>query len=361
MIKARRKYEFEPDYAVPPGETLKEVIDSLGMTRKELAKRTELTEQSIIRILKGEQPITYETSNKLEMATGVPAKIWNNLESSYREQLEKIRQKERLAADLDWIKKIPTKELIDRNYIERRDDEISLLRDTLRFFGVISVSAWREIWESPAVAARRSKCFETDIGAASTWIRMGELEAQEIECLPYDRNGFKAALAVIRALTKTNPEEFVPKMKRLCAESGVALALIPEMKKVPWNGASKWLTTDKALIILNLRGKHEDKFWFSFFHEASHILFDNKKMLYINDESSGNEPERKADSFAASFLVPRRRDEIPFLRTHAQVKALADDLGISPGIIAGQFQHVTGNYSWFNTLRRKFSWDNIIP
>ena len=85
MLVAKKRYDFEPDYAVPPGETLKEVMESLGMTQRELAVRTVLTVQSLNRIFKGDQPITYETANKLELATGVPARMWNNLEAQYRE------------------------------------------------------------------------------------------------------------------------------------------------------------------------------------------------------------------------------------------------------------------------------------
>lgn len=86
-MKAKKQYEFQPDYAVAPGETLREVIESLGMTQKKLAARADLTEQSLNRILKGEQPISYETANRLEFVTGVPARFWNNLEAQYRQQL----------------------------------------------------------------------------------------------------------------------------------------------------------------------------------------------------------------------------------------------------------------------------------
>jgi len=44
------------------------------------------------------------------------------------------------------------------------------------------------------------------------------------------------------------------------------------MKKVPWHGVTKWLLPSKAMILLNLRGKMEDQFWFSFFHKAGHVL-----------------------------------------------------------------------------------------
>ena len=42
------------DYAVPPGRTLREVIAGQNMSQKELAARADLTEQTIVRILKGE-------------------------------------------------------------------------------------------------------------------------------------------------------------------------------------------------------------------------------------------------------------------------------------------------------------------
>jgi HTH-type transcriptional regulator / antitoxin HigA len=40
-MKSKKKYQFEPDYAVAPGETLHEVMESLEMTQKELAKLEE--------------------------------------------------------------------------------------------------------------------------------------------------------------------------------------------------------------------------------------------------------------------------------------------------------------------------------
>ena len=78
-------------------------------------------------------------------------------------------------------------------------------------------------------------------------------------------------------MTTADPKVFLPQLISLCAKAGVAVALVPEMPKAPWYGASKWLTPYKAMILLNLRGKREDQFWFSFFHEAGHILHDGKK------------------------------------------------------------------------------------
>ena len=67
-------------------------MEALGMTQLELAERTGLTVQTLNRIFKGEQPITYETANKLEYVTGYPSSFWNNLEAQYRQQLVKVQE-----------------------------------------------------------------------------------------------------------------------------------------------------------------------------------------------------------------------------------------------------------------------------
>nr|MBC8394341.1 ImmA/IrrE family metallo-endopeptidase [Deltaproteobacteria bacterium] len=248
-------------------------------------------------------------------------------------------------------------ELIQRNAIEPQKDIVLLLRETLKFYGLSSVAAWRDIWAKPAVATRRSRCFETRPGPASAWIRLGEIQAHQIDCLPFNKNTFIRAVKKIRLLTVKGPEEFIPETIQLCADSGVVLALIPEIQKVPWHGATKWLSASKAMILLNLRGKMEDQFWFSFFHEAGHILHDSKKDLYINDESIDDPRERKANEFAAEILIPRDRDpKIVKLRSKADIICFADNEGISPGIVVGRFQHLTGKWNYFNGLKRRFQW-----
>jgi HTH-type transcriptional regulator / antitoxin HigA len=316
-----------------------------------------LTVQSVNRILKGDQPITYETANKLELATDVPAHFWNNLEIQYREQLAKIQEQEQLEADLDWLKTIPVKELIKRGVIAAHKNSLLLLKDVLKFYGVSSVSAWQALWKEPAVAARRSKCFETCLESAATWIRLGEIQAHERACNPFDGDKFKKAVSYIRGLTSAEPEHFSQEMIDRCADAGVAIAFVPELKKVPWQGATKWLSPSKAMILLNLRLKKEDIFWFSFFHEAGHVLHDGRKYLYINNGTDDNPAEYKANEFAAETLIPRKWDkQIKRFRSKVEIIQLAEKLDLSPGIVAGRFQHLTGKWDLFNGLIRKFEW-----
>jgi addiction module HigA family antidote len=356
-MKAKKQHTFDPDYAVPPGVTLQEVMESLGMSQRELAVRTGLTVQSLHRIARGEQPISPDTAARLELVTGTPARFWNTLEANYRERLAALAERQRLQEDLAWLKQIPTAELIGRGAIQPAQPPPELLRNALRFYGVSSVAAWTELWDRPAVAARRSACFESLPGPASAWIRLGELQAYQRQCQPFDKSAFREALLRIRGLTREPDAVFAKQLIDQCAACGVAVALVKEMKKVPWNGATEWLTPDKAMILLSLRGKGEDKFWFSFFHEAGHVLHDSKKELLINDGSENDAREARANEFAAETLIPTRYDSrIRAAQSAAEIVAIAEELGISSGIVAGRYQFLTGKWNWFKDLIRRLEW-----
>ncbi len=83
------KQGLHSDLAIPPGEYLEEVLDELGMTKEELARRMGRPPSKLSAIYKGAKAITPETAMQLEKVVGVPAHIWLGLESEYRFALGK--------------------------------------------------------------------------------------------------------------------------------------------------------------------------------------------------------------------------------------------------------------------------------
>jgi len=354
-VKAKKKFLYDPDYAVLPGDTIREQMEHYGWSQQELATRLDTTVQTLNRIFKGEQPITLETATKLERVLGAPARFWNTLELNYRERITKLEDQKRLQSDLAWLTSIPYKELVSREAVPEASEPTARLAHALAFYGVANVKAWKDLWEKPAVAARRSQCFESQPGATSAWLRLGQLQAQELSCKPFDKAGFISVLEEARDLT--NRPDDLTKLVEKCAACGVAVTLVPEMPKAPWSGATMWLTTDKVMILLNLRGKAEDKFWFSFFHEAGHVLHDAKKDLLINDGSATDPREQRTNAYAAEKLIPASyNDRIRQAQTATDIKNLGNELGISPGIVAGRYQFLTKQWSAFKPLIRTFTW-----
>ncbi|MCY4632516.1 MAG: HigA family addiction module antitoxin [bacterium] len=94
-------YPYSPDYATPPGWTLEEKLEELSMSQAELARRTGLSTKHIDQIVRGKVPITTEVAWRLERATGVPDRLWNNLESRYQEHQARLVEEANLAEQVD--------------------------------------------------------------------------------------------------------------------------------------------------------------------------------------------------------------------------------------------------------------------
>jgi HTH-type transcriptional regulator/antitoxin HigA len=89
----------DTDYAVPPGETLRELLEEQGLSPRDLARRTDLSLEQVNELLQGLVPLSVDVAVRLEHVTGLPAQMWNALEGHYRSGLERIRSKRELSAE----------------------------------------------------------------------------------------------------------------------------------------------------------------------------------------------------------------------------------------------------------------------
>ncbi|MEX0701795.1 MAG: HigA family addiction module antitoxin [Planctomycetales bacterium] len=354
----RERYAYEPDYVTEPGEILQETIDSLGIKQKELAARTGYSPKHINQLIKGIKRISPEAALRLEKVTRVPARFWNNLEAQYQERKARLADCESSPGDLAWLREVPTKELIKRGAIEDRKDQPGLLQSTLTFFGVASVAAFRKGWGQHQIAFRKSSGAEKCTGGIAAWVRLAELEAASIECKPFDSRKFDAALRKTRELTVKVPDEFVPAMQKFCAAAGIAVVLVPEIPGSRVSGAAKWLTPHKAMIALNLRGKRNDLFWFTFFHEAGHILNDGRDEVFVDVDYADDPREQAANQFAGAMLIPAiHDDELPDLKSKSAVRSFANRIGVHPGIVVGRLQHdKIIPFTHMNDLKDRLRW-----
>ena len=249
MNKKISRTEYKPDYISPPGETLLETLEAIGMSQAELAERLGRPKKMVNEIIKGKAPISPETSIQLERVTGIPAAFWSNRERAYREYLVRQNEKQRLQQHLAWLENFPLKEMIKFGWLKKSRDKLDLLTETLNFFGVASPESWTIICKKNEKAFfRKSPSYESNNGAVAVWLRRGEIEAQAMRCVPYNKIYFKKNLLKIRSLTKKTPTEFLPDLYKLCAECGVVVTFIPELPKIRLFGATWWLAPDKAVI-----------------------------------------------------------------------------------------------------------------
>ena len=358
--------QYMPDYVSPPGETLLETMEALGMSQAELAERTGRPKKTINEIINGKAAITPETALQFEKVLGVPAAFWNKRESNYREALARHDQREQLGNFVGWLNDLPISDMVNFGWIKRFRDPIQQIEEVLHFFGIASPEQWKNLakkYSQEGLALRTSPAFKSDPLAVVAWLRKGELEAHNIDCASYNISKFRGNLTIIRGLTTRPPEVYLRKLVELCAEAGVAVAFVPELpRRTRTSGATLWLTPKKALMQFSFRYQTDDQFWFTFFHESAHILSGRRK-IFLEDEYTNYSQveEQQANRFAEKSLIPEGKIK-KFMalrpRSKSVIKTFANNIGIAPGIVVGRLQReAVLPYTHLNGLKIRLDWE----
>ena len=356
--------QYAPDFAVPPGWVLDERLEAHGMSHAEFARRCGRSPKLISEIIAGKAPLEPGTALQFEKVLGVDASVWLGIEAAY--QLHQAREAEAAdaVASAEWLQSFPVRELVKRGCFQRPDSDADAVSRLLAFFGVGSVEAWTAKYARANAAYRHSPSIKSDEVALATWLRLGELEAERQECANYDAGKFRRAMREVRGLTREPIDEALKRAGQITSKAGVGLVLVRPLPKTALSGAAWWSSPRKAVIQLSARHKSDDHLWFSFFHEAAHVLLHSKKCIFVDGANDGGaDVETEANEWASNALVARadwKRFVARSQRSKADVCTFADEQGIAPGIIVGMLQHA-GLVPWthLNGLKVRYRWTQV--
>lgn len=351
---------FKPNWIVHPGESIDDALSERGLTQVEFAERMGISKKHANDLMKGRARVSPETAASLAAVLGSTPRFWLNLQSNYDAELVRFEREKRLEAEhAGWLKELPFKEMADRGWVQTFPTVGARIEESLRYFATASVEAWRNTYGERVVAFRTSTKFANEPGATAAWLRKGEIDAGAMACAPWDPVRFKALLPSLRALT-TEPDVrvFLPKLKEACATVGVVAVLVPAPKGCRASGATFFLTPDKAVLLLSGRFKRDDQLWFTFFHEAGHLVLHGKKKTFIEGEGTTGEEEDEANTFAANLLVPPAEARaLRNVMSEGEVRDLAARLGVAPGIVVGRMQREGWiPFSHMNGLKVGYDW-----
>ena len=444
------------------------------MPQAELARRTGRPTQAINEIANGEKAITPETAIQLEQVVGVPAHIWTSLESEF--QLVKARQRDNDSLDREvaLASEYPYNELSKQEFVPKTRKRLERVRELRRFFGVASLTfverldvykaafrtkmtarklravrvAWlrvgalmageievkpfdrrelknivpelrrltmanagqlagelRSIFARSGIAFVLMRHFKSSGVNGATfwlsqdkavlmmsiplrakmlrsspaswparklravrvaWLRVGALMAGEIEVKPFDRRELKNIVPELRRLTMANAGQLAGELRSIFARSGIAFVLMRHFKSSGVNGATFWLSQDKAVLMMSIRGRWADIFWFTLFHEVGHILLHGKRAIFV-DTDRNQEPdgdwmvqEEEANQFARNTLIPPRAFS-RFIETEDfsmdAIREFSESVEIHPGIVVGRLKNDKNLKPYeMNEMRYRYQW-----
>lgn len=331
------------------------------LSQSQLALRTGLSTKTINQIVQGLAPLTPDTALRLERALGTPSHVWNRLEAVYQDHEARERSRESLKAAQGWLRQFPATELRARGILDGNDPQRHV-EQLLAFFQVADLEAYQRVWSAPVAAGfRRARHLTINEHATALWLRLAEIEADRPDMSEFQPQEFAALLPQLRELTRLdNDHEALQRARERCAAVGVAVAFVPEVAGSRVCGAARWTVSDRPMIALSGRYRYADIFWFSFFHEAAHLLLHAKREMYVHvdkgdcDNADGREDE--ADRFAARQLVgPAVLKQMAPGMTFDAIRALAEQAGVGEGIIAGQLCHRYDEWRRLAPLRRRIA------
>lgn len=352
---------FAPDWASPPGETILDLLDEKDLTRGQLAARLSERETFVDRLITGEAELTDRVARVLEEVLGASTRFWIAREDNYRREIARLDSS---VTESDWAQRLPWKEMVAFGWLHT--DDISpqgIARAAFNYFGVRNLSEWRTRYGNVATAAgfRRSTAFAAKTESTAVWLRQGEIIAAQARYPDWDADRFRAKLSYFRGLTRiSDPAKFIPELTAAAMECGVCVAIVRAPTGCPVSGAARFLSPQLALIQLSFRYLSDDHFWFTFFHEAGHLLLHGHTTLHLEGSTPiSHREEDEANAFAGDILVPpaMRPAMMALPLNGREVVRFATKLGIAPGIVVGQMQHASQiTRRQLNELKRRYAW-----
>lgn len=361
----KQALEFTPDWFSKPGDSLRALMLRRSINAQEVARHFDGGMETLRGLLDGSNPIDSDHASVLAGAVGGTISFWLKRQEQYEVALERAVDRAAVVEADDWLLlPVPGEKPRGRLTQEKKRDEV---RRRLRFFNVGTIDAWQARYGKICTSTmfRISTTFESDDGAVLMWLRDGELSSDLVSTRPWNAENLKDRLDSIRKLSKLRqPEVFLPRLKELCAEAGVAVVAKRAPPGCRASGASRLVAPDKAMVLLSFRGLSDDKFWFTVFHELGHLILHGAR-TFVDSDMDGDdldESENEANEFASRMIVPEECvEEFESLPADKfRVLRFSGKTGVSVGLVVGQMQHRKMiRPDQMNYLKRHWKWDDL--
>lgn len=340
---AKKRSGLSREFIIHPGETLGEVLKERRMSQYELAVRVGLTEPYISNVVNGQKPLSVSLAKRLEYALGIDTAFWVNLQANYDKELADFKDfNEISSAELNIIRKI--KDILEYlkrlGFLEQGVQGPMLvvqLRRLLKVSNIVHIPALSQLG-----AYRLATKNKVNPYVLFTWVRMCDLiiKHQTVSCV-LDVCKLRDKIPLIKELMFYDVAEVQSGLNSILAECGIKFSIVRHFTGAPVQGIIKENDDGTLGLLMTVRRKSADIFWFTLFHEIGHILYGDVKGRLIDYDFAEGVIEDRANEFAENCLIHSDRygsfvEEKDF--SLPAIRQFCTELNIPPYILIGRLQ-----------------------
>ena len=273
-------YRSKTFIAIPPGMTIKEVLENRHMTQKELASRMDMSEKHISKLINGEVPLTQDVALRLERVFGVDASFWNGLEAGYREKILKVEYENSIDEEINFAKPFGYAKLARLGIVPETKKKAEQVNNLQKFFEVASLKTVADEMVMPLVYENIKDMDKAKQSAIYTLVQITKGESRFVEVNPYDCELLKTFIPQIKESLTVAKEP----LKDMLAASGVIIVYLPIIDDI----TSTCITYSKGnAIVLGIPTAENKNFW--------HLLDEALKGLVERDHPHTSRKYRNND------------------------------------------------------------------
>ena len=263
-------YRSKTFTAVPPGMTIKEVLEDHHMTQKELAVRLGLSEKHISKLINGEVPLTQDVAIRLERVLDIEASFWNGLEAAYREAILKVEYENSIDEEINFAKPFGYAKLARLGIVPETKKAAEQVNNLQKFFEVASLKHVANEMVMPLVYENIKDMEPDKKSAIYTLVQITKGRARFVEVNPYDAELLEKFIPKIKDLSIEPLITVKEPLKDMLAACGVIIVYLPIIDNI----TSTCITYSKGnSIVLGIPTEDSDAFW-TLLGEALHNLLE---------------------------------------------------------------------------------------
>ncbi len=263
-------YRSKTFTAVPPGMTIKEVLEDHHMTQKELAVRLGLSEKHISKLINGEVPLTQDVAIRLERVLDIEASFWNGLEAAYREAILKVEYENSIDEEINFAKPFGYAKLARLGIVPETKKAAEQVNNLQKFFEVASLKNVDNEMVMPLVYENIKDMEPAKKSAIYTLVQITKGQARFVEVNSYDAELLRKFIPKIKDLSSEPLIGVKEPLKDMLAACGVIIVYLPILDNI----TSTCITYSKgSSIVLGIPTEDTDGFW-NLLEEALHNLLE---------------------------------------------------------------------------------------